>query len=464
MTGGSELARLEDDLAEFWRTHGGPDTGGPVEKGDLLIADRFVAERGQDYRYAPGIGWLRWDGAVWVRCDLGEQVEAVKGVARRMITQPDADARTAWAAMQEPRVKGALRLAEVDPSIATAAGMLDANPHLLATPAGTVHLGDGRLRPARRDDLLTWATSTGPADEVAPAWTAFLEQVQPDPQVREFLQRLIGSAVVGTVTDHILPVFHGAGANGKSVFTSVLSRVLGDYAHSAPVDLLLAGRRSGSSPTPEVADLRGRRLVVVSESQEDGRLAVERVKALTGGDEMVGRFLYRDLIRFRPSHTIFMVTNHRPRIEDDGHAIWRRVLLVPWTVAIPEGQQDRGLADRLAGEAAPGVLRWVIDGARQYLRGGLQIPDSIQAATSDYRSREDWFGAWLAERTVEHDAATVRAGELMADYRTWAASSAGPALTDAAMRERLEARGFRPEKLSGRVTWIGLRLADGEPS
>lgn len=434
------------------------------EKGDLLIADRFVRECGDDFRFAPGLGWLRWSGSVWVSCDLGEHLEAVKGVARRMIADPAADARTAWAAMQEPRVKGALRLAEVDPVIAVAARTLDADPYLLATPEGTVELRTGAMRPARRDDLLTCVTAVAPVEEVAGRWTAFLEQVQPDPGARAFLKRMTGAAVVGAVREHMLPVFHGSGANGKSVFITVTNRVLGMYAHTAPIDLLMQGRRGGSSPTPEIADLRGRRFVTVSESQEDGRLAVERVKALTGGDELVGRHLYRDPLRFTPSHTIVMVTNHRPRIEDDGHAIWRRVLLVPWEVSIPEADQDRDLPDRLVEECGPGVMRWIIDGAREYLHDGLMIPEIITAATTDYREREDWFGAWLAERTEAHPAATVRAGDLMTDYRSWATGRGAQPLTDAAMRERLEGRGFESVKRSGRVAWIGLRVTAEEGS
>ncbi len=433
------------------------------ERGDLLIADRFVGECGEDFRFTPGIGWLRWGGSIWERCELGEQLEEIKGVARRMIAAgADTHERTAWAAMQLPRVKGALGFAEVDPAIAVPARALDSDPYLLATPDGTVELRTGVLRPARRDDLLTCSTAMAPAEGRAPAWDAFLARVQPDADARRFMQRLVGAAVVGAVREHLLPVLHGDGANGKSVFTTVLVRVLGGYAHAAPIGLLMQGRRGGGVASPEAADLRGRRFVVVSESREDGSLDVERVKALTGGDEIVARHLYRDPIRFRPSHTIFLVTNHRPRIEDDGNAIWRRVMLLPWEVAIPEAEQDGELADRLVEEAGGGILRWIIDGARDYLRAGLDVPKVVTDATADYRDREDWFGTWLTERTASHKDATVRSGELMADYREWAASSSGGALTDAAMRERLEARGFTRETHRGRVSWRGLRLSTHE--
>lgn len=432
----------------------------PLERGDLLIADRFVAEYGRDFRYVPGLDWHAWDPPCWRVCELGEHVEAGKTVARQMIADPGVDAASAKASMQEPRVRGALRLAASDPALAVRAAGLDADPYVVATPAGVVELRTGALRAGRREDLLTRLTAVAPAETVAPGWRAFLERVQPDPLVRGFLQRLVGMALVGAVREHVLPVFYGEGANGKGVFVGTLGRVFGDYAHVASLGLLMQGGKPGSA-TPEIADLRGRRWVEVSESPEDGRLAVEKVKWITGGDMLTGRRLHSNLITFRPSHTIVLVTNHRPRVPDDGVAIWRRLLLVPWAIVIPEAERERDLGERLVREEGPAILRWALDGARLYLRDGLGVPECIRSATVDYRSREDWFGTWLAERTVESSAAMVRAGELLADYREWGAVSGGPYLTDAAMRERLEARGYERDVRRGRVSWIGIRLREG---
>lgn len=186
--------------------------------------------------------------------------------------------------------------------------------------------------------------SYDPAAAAAPIWLDFLEDVLPAVDVREYLRRLLGSAVIGVTLEHLLAIFWGVGANGKSTLLGAISEALGEYAHQAPASVLTASRGSGA--TPDLAALRGRRLVTVSETREDARLSVERVKAITGGDAITARFLYAQPFTFRPSHTIVLQTNHRPRVPDDGLAIWRRLRLVPFTETIPPDEQKREAAER----------------------------------------------------------------------------------------------------------------------
>ena len=171
------------------------------------------------------------------------------------------------------------------------------------------------------------------------------------------------ASAIGAVREHILAILYGSGANGKSTLVGALQAALGDYAHAAPVSLLVGEQRGGA--TPDLADLRGRRFVTVAETREDGELSVERVKALTGGDKINARHLYGQPFTFTPSHTPWLLTNHKPRIGDDGDAIWRRLLLVPFLVTIPKDEQDVELADRLALEV-DGILSWVVKGALEY--------------------------------------------------------------------------------------------------
>jgi P4 family phage/plasmid primase-like protien len=183
------------------------------------------------------------------------------------------------------------------------------------------------------------------------------------------------------------------------------------------------------------------------------------VKVLTGGDTISARQLYGQPFTFRPSHTVLLVTNHRPRVGDEGEAVWGRLALVPWTETIPERERVKGLAGQLVRDEGGAILAWAIAGAVEYLRAGLGTPDTVVEATRDYRDREDHFGTWLADCVDEHEAATARAGELMASYRDWVLLNGAPPLTDAALRERLERRGFtRDVRRGGRVSWLGLRL------
>ena len=228
------------------------------------------------------------------------------------------------------------------------------------------------------DRLLAGAAYRPDAD--APTWRAHLERCQPDPDVRAFLQRLAGYSAIGDTQKHIIAISHGAGANGKSTTHNATNTVLGDYGHQAAVDLLTQPRHGSGQARPELADLRGRRLVIVAETREDHRLPVERVKAIGGGDPITARHLYGNPFTFQPSHTVWLQTNHKPRISDDGHAIWRRVQLIPWPITIPDQEQDPAIDQQLASEL-DGILAWIVQGALTYQKRGLDPPSAITAAT-----------------------------------------------------------------------------------
>jgi putative DNA primase/helicase len=195
------------------------------------------------------------------------------------------------------------------------------------------------------------------------------------------------------------------GANGKSKFWGAIQYVLGEYA-CVPSKTLLVTQKHEQHPT-QVAALFRKRLAVTSEAKSSDSLDEERVKSLTGKDRLTARRMREDFWDFDPSHTLVIHTNYKPKIKGTDEAIWRRVRLVPWEVTIPEDQRDEFLAQKLEAEA-PGILRWVVDGAREFLAKGLDVPDSVRAATDDYRQGEDLIGQFLAEMVeVTNDPADV---------------------------------------------------------
>jgi putative DNA primase/helicase len=272
-----------------------------------------------------------------------------------------------------------------------------------------------------------------------------------------FVQGLAGPTALGVVRQPVHAILHGTGANAKSVLCNAIAAALDDYGASSTIDLLLQTGRSPGQATPELADLRGRRLVTVAETPEDGRLAAERVKWLTGGDPITARRLYGQPFTFQPTHSVWLQTNHLPRVPDDGHAIWRRLLLVPFDVTIPEAEQDSELGAKLATERA-GILRWIVDGARAYLREGLNPPAAVRSATTSYREDEDVFGGFLAERTIGEEGASAQGADLLRAYTAWAEQSGAPALSTNALADKLHARGFERKRGKTGSRWHGLRL------
>jgi len=211
------------------------------------------------------------------------------------------------------------------------------------------------------------------SDAVGPEFTKFLERVQPAQAMRDYLARLLGHGLEGRVVSRVLPIFHGAGANGKSTLTTASTSALGDYPAPADHELLTA-RTFDAHPTG-TADLFGPRLALLHESDHGRRLAEGTVKRLTGGDRLKARRMREDFWWFDPSHTFLMLTNHKPIISGTDEAIWRRIKLVPWDVVIPEHERDEELGDRLALE--PGHSR---------LSGGVRRARPVHRRHVPYRA------------------------------------------------------------------------------
>ncbi|MBI4612415.1 MAG: hypothetical protein HY720_02290 [Planctomycetes bacterium] len=405
---------------------------------ELWFARRLVAEHGADVRYVQAWGkWLAYDPPTgrWIE-DEGAVWRAAKATARALLveaqerlgnaaTQEDIKAAQAWVAagkryFARAPLGNAIALAASEPEVQASPDQWDRDPYLLAVGAGqAVELRTGEARPATRTDYLTRGTAVEFDPEAgAPTWTKFLARVLPDPEIREFVKRLAGYSAVGEIREHLLLIFWGVGANGKSTYLGALRLVLGEYACGAPVSLLLEAR--GERHPTELALLFRRRLVVCAEAPEGGRLSEERVKAITGGDPIPCRRMREDFWEYMPTHKIVLVTNYKPRILGTDLGIWRRIQLVPWTVTIPEEEWDLALATKLREEAG-GILAWVVAGAVEYLRDGLRPPKAVQVATCDYRQGEDVLGEFLQEHVVESSMAFLASKPLHARFLEWAA-------------------------------------------
>jgi putative DNA primase/helicase len=432
---------------------------------DIGNARRFVAEHSSEFRYVSTLHppWQIWDGRRWTGDTRQLHLEAAKATADRMLQDATAaeERKAAQEARRLQRLRAMLDLAQSDPVIARQANEFDSDPWLLNVGNGTIDLRTGELRTHGRDDLITLlAGADYDPDAPTPVWDQFLDRVLPDPELRAYVQRILGLAAVGLTFEHVLPVLHGSGANGKSTFVNAVKTAFGEYAHEAPVATLIGSARPGNA-TPDLADLRGRRLVTVSETREDGRLGVERVKALTGGDEITARYLYRQPFTFKPTHVVVLQTNHRPRIRDDGHAIWRRLKLVPFEATIPEDEQRKELGQELAAER-DGILAWIIDGALSYVDHGLAEPDTITKATAEYRREEDLLIGWAEECCDPDPGVWAATSELRESFAAWAKANGAEPISSTAFAARLRARNdldVTPERHpSGARGWRGLRL------
>ena len=441
-------------------------------KTELGYARRLIYVYGSRLRYVPAWNqWRIWDGKRWAPDMTGQAQRWMKVIARRIMTdamaiedEKDRKAAVSLARRGESRagVNGALGLAGTEERIVVSTSDLDADPFLLNCANGTLDLRTMELRGHDPTDLITKVTGAAydPGAE-GRAFTGFLERVQPDPEMRAYLARLIGHALEGTVREHILPILHGEGANGKGTFTAAVIAAIGEYADAADPELITA-RAFDAHPTG-VADLFGLRLAVLHESDAGRKLAEGTVKRLTGGDRLKARRMREDFWHFDPSHTFLMLTNHKPMVAGQDEGILRRLRLVPWDVVIPPDERDDRLADRLRLEADY-VLTWLIRGYQAWREGGLAEPGQVVKATAAYRADSDDLGRFIEQRCITGPNFTARSSELFAAWVKWCNAEGAEAGSNKSLTEQLHNRGFDTRHSRVGNIWHGIGLATEDDS
>jgi putative DNA primase/helicase len=447
------------------------DLRNPSARTDLANAKRLVALHGDKLRWCElWSKWLIWDGRRWAIDDSRTHELLAKDIVDRiwrevvkLISEGARDSASALisfakVAASANGITNMLALARSEAGIPIVPNSLDCRPTLLNFTNGTLDLESGILSPHNRTHLITKIV---PHDYVpdakAPRWFNFLDTIfDHNARMIGFVQRLLGSSLRGEVVEHILPIFYGTGANGKTVLVETELHVVGsDYGCKGASDLLLA-KRNDSHPT-ERADLHGKRVVFCVETDESRRLAEGLVKELTGGDTIKARRMREDFWSFKPSHTAFLVTNHKPEVRGTDHGLWRRLRLIPFTVTIPPHEQDKLLAEKLKLEAC-GILVWLVQGYMAWKRDGLDEPPEVSAATDAYRNMMDILTTFIDECCIVAPDDRVRASDLYSAYFVWARSRGERQKTSTVFGEAMTERGFQRRTSNG--TWyhgIGLR-------
>ena len=205
-----------------------------------------------------------------------------------------------------------------------------------------------------------------------------------------YVQTAVGYSLTGLTSEQCFFVLHGLGDNGKTKLMETIKALMGDYATQTPTETFLVKGRGGQIPN-DIAALRGARLVTSVEVDAGRHLSEALIKQVTGEDEVTARFLYKELFTFKPQFKLWLATNHKPVIRGSEHAIWRRIRLIPFTVKIPEAEQDKTLGNKLLSEL-PGILNWALEGCRLWQAEGLTAPAAVQAATQEYREEMDVLG------------------------------------------------------------------------
>ena len=310
------------------------------------------------------------------------------------------------------------------------AAQLNTHRQLLNARNCTVNLETGTTYNHRPEDFLTTCAPTDydPAAKCDRFEAFMLEIFDGDREVVAFMKRWLGYCITGEVRAQAL-VFHiGKSGNGKSTLMNVMEHVLGGYAYMGPRSLL-TGKGEIKN---DVAQLIGRRMVTLNETKQNEEFDQAQLKDLSGGNTLSARFLHKEFFEFAPTHKLQIFTNHEPNLTGDDAGVWRRILLVRYPVRFGTKEQVESgeyqkLRDDTLEEAlkleAPGILRWLVEGAREWYAAGLAPPAAVLAATAHLRDEQDILGQFLKERTVRDPAGKVPWNQctesLYGSYKGW---------------------------------------------
>lgn len=346
----------------------------PEDYSDIGQAKMLTKEYGEELRYSDATDYLRYDGDAWIEerqlavgameefldlqlADALEYVEtakkallaagvdeaAIKAGGKTLEKAVDTDnlkllfmlmgAKTYLAFVMKRRdykyVVSALNAAK--PMLAVSVSDLDKDENLLNTPYATFDLSKGIAgeQPHNPEDLITKITNVSPSDDGKELWDQCLELFfGGDTELIEYVQMVVGMAAVGRVYQEHLIIAYGNGANGKSTFWNTISRVLGTYSGKLSAETLTVGCKRNVKP--EMAELKGKRLIIASEMEEGMRLNTAVVKQLCSTDEIFAEKKYKAPFAFVPSHTLVLYTNHLPKVGANDDGIWHRLIVIPF--------------------------------------------------------------------------------------------------------------------------------------
>lgn len=457
----------------------------PDDYSDIGQAAVFNREYGDRVRFSEATGFLYYDGVKWAEDPLkvqalaqeltGRQLKESKDLLRKAQEQAiDAaeegeegaggkvkDSRAYFRFILKERKSAGIAgaLSQVKPMVQVKISDLDTDPYLLNTPDGAVNLRTGQIRENRAGDYCTKVTAVGPSEEGADLFSQFLKKLTGgNEDLICYLQRVAGMCAVGTVKQEKLIIAVGEGGNGKSTFFNLLFRVFGDYAGTIRAEILTTGK--GSNKQPELAELRGKRLIIAAELEDGTRMDTATVKKLCSTDPIHAEKKYKDPFHFMPSHTLILYTNHMPKVGTIDTGTWDRIIAIPFTQKLRGASGEvKNYAEYLFDHAGGAVLSWIIEGAAGFIEDNFMLnePGCVTKATEKYKEENNWLGHFIEDCCETGKEYSVGAAVIYRAYKVYCSSNGEYQRNSTDFKNALESAGYRQKKASVRY-YCGIKL------
>ena len=338
---------------------------------------------------------------------------------------------------------------------------LDSNPMLLNTPGGTYYLPEGLdgWKPTDPGDLMTKVTAVVPNDEGIGLWEDALQLFFcGDQSLIDYVQMICGLCIVGKVYMEAMIIAYGDGRNGKSTFWNVIYKVLGSYSGNISADALTVNCKRNVKP--EMAELKGKRMIIAAELQEGMRLNTSVVKQLCSTDPIFAEKKFKAPFNFEPSHTLVLYTNHLPKVGASDDGTWRRLIVIPFHAKIQGAADIKNYTQYLVDNAGGAVLSWLIEGARKVIEANYQItrPQCVLDAIGAYREGNDWLGTFINECCEVDKSYQEKSGELYRHYREYCNENGEYVRSTTDFYTALEQAGYKRKKTKSGIIIYGLAI------
>jgi putative DNA primase/helicase len=403
---------------------------------DMGNAERFVDLFGENIRYCyTEKKWYYYNTQKWCADNIGAAERmadrAVKAMSAeaKVYAQTDADEGTEMQKAFEKHLKVSrsnkskrAMLCEVQHHVPLLPSQMDRYRMVLNTPSGVIDLKTGALSEHKPELYFTKITSVDLSSNAdCPRWLSFLDDIfSGDKDLIRYIQKALGYSLTGSTAEQCAFFLYGTGKNGKSTFLDVVRDIFGDYAANVQPETIMIKNSSPSAINSDIARLKGARLVTSVEPNEGVRINEGLLKQLTGDDTVTARKLYSEEFEFKPEFKLWMATNHKPIIRGTDTGIWRRIHMIPFTVAIPDEKVDKNLAYKLKAEMTA-IFKWIVDGCMLWQQEGLNMPLAVLNSVREYRREMDVISSFLSDECQEGGA--VAAKTLYAAYCKWADSN-----------------------------------------
>lgn len=350
-------------------------------------------------------------------------------------------------------------LKEARPMIQIEQRVLDADEFLLNLPSGTCDLRTGAVREHNAQDYITKQTAVDPSGDGMDVWEDALQTFfQGDADLIRYVQEIVGLAAIGKVYIEALVIAYGEGRNGKSTFWNTIARVLGTYSGNMSADTLTVGCKRNVKP--ELAEAKGKRMIIAAELEEGMRLNTSNVKQLCSTDEIYAEKKYKAPFSYVPTHTLVLYTNHLPRVGAIDQGTWRRLIVIPFNAKI-EGKADiKNYSDFLFKMAGGAVLSWIIEGAKRVIANDYKIvqPKVVQDAIQKYKENNDWLAHFLDDCCEMGDDFEAKSGEFYNAYRSYCLQMGEYTRSTTDFYSALESTGVVRKRTRTGVIIYGLKL------